>query len=1216
MKTEWSKEKELLFDFTQNTCVTAGAGSGKTTALVELNSRFLSNSTPLKDVELTEILAITFTEKAAGEIKLRIREMISKHLNDDDSDTLYKWINARQALLRANISTFHSFCTRVLKENPLQAGLDAEFDIVSDSSAYELMDKSAERVILDSLGDKNSEIEELLNMTGFETLKKTLINTLNTLRNSGKDTNFLGQKLEDEYESAKKEYTKNTDEYLDLLSEYKNVCDYLVEQNDKAKFLEKYLPHRERFEDKFIKPFIGDCIDISLIETLTEVNKIITFSGKIKKELTDIIPPLRKAVRDLLPPMLHFFLTMPLQRYMVKLISLYEKKYNVVKREHNLADFEDLLCLTRDLLKNKKNIRKKYKEQFKVVLVDEFQDTNELQREIVYLLCEKDSIEADYSKIEDLELAKQKLFIVGDAKQSIYQFRGADVTVFKKVIEDVKKKGGRELPFQENFRTVKPVIAMLNPFFAQSMADSENDFDIEFKETDHLLAKRDISDEKEPFIEILLYSGKNAVKKRTAEADIVAEKILSLCNGTEIYERDGQARKVSYDDIAILLRTASSQHIYTKKLREKKIPYILSGGKGFWQTQEITDITNFLYFLYGINEDLSLVSVLRSPLCLITDNSIALIAKNSKSNFAGYFLMEDSFSYLAQQDCERIIWFRKIVLNLSKVKDFITPSELIKKIISESNLIPVLLGTFNGKGKCANLNKLIQKALEFEESQNGSVYDFLNFIRKYSSENEAEAESEEGGNAVKIMTVHKSKGLEFPVVILPDIDERRGGNKEHNIYSSINHGIALRSRAKGELTNTYLSDLIKKEKEDKEAAEAKRLLYVALTRAKDRLITGFPLEFKEKTNEYTLPEKGWAGELADFLGREDIINFYSKNRTNDECDVSSNNEMIQLYEKSSPFGESYKFKVKFSCDYKNNLPVTEQVSHIKDIKINYGIEPVLSTQRHLSITPVNMVTYALCQRKYLYDSFRGRGEGLYRISRSAPSGKPNQAKGWAVHYILEHLDFTRDLKDLKSDIEKIKNEIIGSNSLWDDDNNDDLKDSIVKKDDWQWISNAVYNFLDTIPKRLPELFNKNNAFFKEYEIYFSLFDNKAYINGKMDMLIETTGGKIAVIDYKYGKPDKDKILQYERQILCYLMGLKKIYTFENLHAYLIFIEDSKSSIYEIDTNRLLQFEKEIESDCADIIEKLQDVKEDEWEMLSNQIKCNKIKCPYLSRCYF
>lgn len=1212
---EWSKEKELLFDFTQNTCVTAGAGSGKTTALVELNSRFLSNTTPIKDVALTEILAITFTEKAAGEIKLRIREMIAKHL-DEKSDTLHKWIDARQALLRANISTFHSFCTRVLKENPLQAGLDAGFDIVSDLRAYELMDKSAERVILDSLYTKENGIEELIAMTGFEALKTTLKNTLNTLRSSGKDTNFLGKKLEEEYETAKKEYEKSKNEYLDLLNDYKNICEYLVEKNDSAKFLEKYIPHKHNFENKFIKPFINDEIDANTIEILSEVNKIITFSGKIKKELSDIIPPLREIVRNTLPAIIHFFLTMPLQRYTVKLMSLYEAKYSQVKRDNNFADFEDLLYLTRNLLKNKKDIRKKYKEQFRVVLVDEFQDTNELQREIVYLICESSGEESDYSNIEDLDLAKQKLFIVGDAKQSIYQFRGADVTVFKKVIADVKKKGGRELPFQENFRTVKPIIAMLNPFFAESMADSENDFEIEFRETDHLFAKRDISDEAEPFIDIILYSGKNAAEKRKTEAKAIAEKILYLCAVTEIHEKDGNKRSVSYGDIAILLRTTSSQHIYTNELKERNIPYTISGGKGFWQAQEITDIVNFLNLLYGIDEDLSLISTLRSPLCLISDNSIALIAENKKADFTEYFISEKSFDYLTQKDNEKAVWFRTKILKLKKIKDFLTPSEIIKKIIAEFDLTAVLLGTFNGKGKCANLNKLVQKAVDFENSKNGAICEFLTFIKKYSSENESEAQSEEGENSVKIMTVHKSKGLEFPIVILPDMDEKRKSNSEYNIFSSINHGIALRSRNKGQLTNTYLSDLIKKEKDNKEKAEAKRLLYVALTRAKDRLISGIPLNFDKKTNKYLLPKSGWGKEVAAFLGEEEITEFYTENHKNIDGNEQTACEMTKLYEKPSPFGDNYKFKVKFSCGYKNNLPVSVQSQKAEDIIINYDISQGVSVKKYLSITPVNMVTYALCQRKYLYDSFRGRGEGLYRISRSAPSGKPNQAKGWAVHYILEHLDFRNDIKDLKVEVEKIKNELIGSNSIWDDDNNDSLKDSIVKKEDWHWISHAVYSFLDNVPQKLGNLFNKNNTFFKEYEIYFSLFENKVYINGKMDMLIETPDGKITVLDYKYGKPDTEKILQYERQILCYLLGLKKYYTIENMAAYIIFIDDTKSSIYDIDTKKLTQFEKEIEYDCANIIEKLQEVKEDEWNMLNNQIKCNKIKCPYMSRCYF
>ena len=534
-----------------------------------------------------------------------------------------------------------------------------------------------------------------------------------------------------------------------------------------------------------------------------------------------------------------------------------EDAYRRRKERRGGLDFDDLQEKARHILKNDEALREEYRARFPVVMVDEFQDTNPLQKELLELLCSEG----------------QRLFIVGDPKQSIYLFRGADVSVFGRAQAEMLVTGGRNLYFRESFRSRQGIVRFVNSLFCQVMAQGKAGFELCYDEQDRMDAKREDWDGM-PCVELLTLQEESSARNRSAEAAAITRKILELVSGqarVSVYDKragtgteepgiperniprsnphpdsDFVPRKPRFGDIALLFRRFTHLKTFERELRRHGIPYYIVKGKGFYRCQEILDLLNFLRYLEFGGDLTSLVGVLRSPLCGISDETLYLLSKLdggigswekafSQSRVSG--IRPSLLDRIDPCDRDKLHHIARLAARLRPLRDRLTLAELIEEILTATDFTSSLLPTFQGMQKAANLRKLIEFSRSFAGER--GLRGFVNYLNELVETEPTEAEAviaAEGEDVVRIMTIHQSKGLEFPVVFIPELGAGHPADHSPVKYDETS-GVGMKMASAGGAWNATLAyHAITELQGRKEAAELKRLLYVATTRARDYLI--------------------------------------------------------------------------------------------------------------------------------------------------------------------------------------------------------------------------------------------------------------------------------------------------------------------------------------------------------------------------------------------
>lgn len=1285
---DWSAEKKELFKFEDNYCVKAGAGSGKTAALVNLNSCFIDGSSSLGNVEIDEILAITFTELAAGEMRERLCRIIDEHIKNTSSENIdeyWKWQTTRRMFAGAHISTFNSFCLRVLKENPLEAGLDVNFKTVDEIGSSELLEKSCDSVIL-SLAN-NSEFEKIFLNLPHDKLKGHIFGRYEDIENTT-GIHSLREKLKNAYDSASTDFFN----YISILSSALYfISSFCYERvTSKNKYVETW-----KFYRNGIKKFILNSND-SKFENIFDINdreKSLHYIDEFKQLLTPVEEfrrDFRNSTRDenvkeevtnmrdsleAVTSIFEFLNSYELTEKIITIFEMVKKDYTDRKKSLNCIDFQDQMTLVRNLLQKNSRIRKHYIDKFKAVVVDEFQDVNKLQKDIVYLLCSDESNKTTNEiQLDKIKLQKKKLFVVGDLKQSIYGFRGANVAVFSNLIDEMEtEKTGKKLTFRENFRTVENIITPLNNFF-ENIMDSEkfegvkNKFTTEFnKEEDSLIPVRtNVSDE--PSIEFITPSKviENTIDFRENEAENIALWLLNRLPEISIEDRynKGTIRKATFSDVAILFKRTTYLGIYLNALKKYSIPYALENGKGFYKTCEIMDLISIISLVCGINPDFYLASTLRSPLAGIKDETLGKLYSylNPSENILKLFnnleeggesgelnfnsiqnsifekFMSIKFSApdlkISLDEFEKIEDFRTKIKKLLSVAKVLSPSSLLRKICAEFNYFYILKGIYLGTAKIANVEYLISIAENYENNISSSVFDFIEFLDKQqrrNTEREASAYSE---NVVRIMSVHKSKGIEFPIVILCDVwTSKKVDNSA--IVSSPELGICLKMKKISSKKQTnYLVEKINLENEKREDAESLRLLYVALTRARDYLAIFIPnyyiTEDTKKGNEVIYKAQDWYSLFLLFIGADfwqDIIKSLQEKL---ECDgMFPNLDFVhkgfisKVYQfgnfgkrfnirVSAPFFEDFNnLNKKFESVFPNLTSKSEKIEaitkrEVKDLHsdIKKTLQPTGTFGNILYLTPTKILSWFLCNRKFLYEKFRDSGEGLFgKMELTGNFLNKAVEIGTVVHYLLQNIDFS------SCDVNKYEDE------LNDFIQSEDSNLNIIAQDTKEFAIKSVMNFL-TIPKELKEFYKLDSEFYPEHKIYYTLGDDPVlYVDGTIDMMIRTSDGKICVIDYKTGSFDIAKAEFYENQIMTYMLGLSKIFENETICGFIVFLNQERVYVHKVNFDRknVTNFEEKLRENGHIILNK--PLIESLWEQTENVDNCTKFECPYQGRCY-
>lgn len=788
-----------------NVSVSAGAGSGKTRVLVERFINILAQGikNPQQAVMPKEILAITFTRKAAGEMKERIRKRLYELEKEDTANRSF-WHQQRQNFDQARISTIHGFCNGILKENPVETELDPCFNVAEENDMTEFLETGIFNYIKKALDEHNSAVETLVRAYGIDGFKKQL----NTIYAQADEILAFGD-LAALYKVNENAVHDKQMELIQLIDELIAGIDTLVTPTSK-----KHYPELLDLQEN--KTAVVDAVrDFAAEENKAVLDKYIGSMIKNAKDKGTVA-----AAQENLNALYQSVIDKRAQELAVCWQQVLQGCTDYIKTlqtEQNLIGFDDLENLALWLLKNSPDIRHKYQQNFKYIMVDEFQDTNERQREIVYLLCGDDKN----------VLTGNKLFIVGDPKQSIYRFRGADVNVFARVRRDIAASGGINICMDDNFRTVDKILDLCNETFPALLGLDESK-DVFFE-----ALKANRSSMLLPEMLIINHDAETAqAAPRQAEACAIAQKIKTLHdNGTP------------YSDIVILLRAMTNVGFYENVLNSAGIPCMVVDGKGFYERQEIIDIINLLTFCADSRRDLELAGILRSPYFAVDDETITKLFFKLQESHDTYESLWQLLKNNAWKDClnagkaQQLKYCFGILKDIYNAATALPLTDLLTHIAGVLNLNAVLAAQPEGEEQLANVKKLFSLAGDFCLRRQGGLREYLNYVKKLRTmqAREASAPIDNMREAVTIMTIHKSKGLEFPTVILPSLDSSAQADK-NDIRFNKNIGLGIKADVNGKLCESSVFKKVAEINKDLDDAEKQRQFYVAVTRAKDRLI--------------------------------------------------------------------------------------------------------------------------------------------------------------------------------------------------------------------------------------------------------------------------------------------------------------------------------------------------------------------------------------------
>jgi ATP-dependent helicase/nuclease subunit A len=737
--------------------VSAGAGTGKTTVLVERFVRAVDAG-----VDVGSILVITYTERAAAELRTRIRARLAAL--------------GRPELTRdldgAWISTIHGFCLRLLKQYPFAAGLDPRFRLLDESQAAVLRVEAFDEALTDfcalrsdagqsptSRTNRGGEPERLalLSTYGSRGLRRMLTGVYETLRAAGRPLELtLGDAPgtdQCEADLRRLASASTTDEAARLLD--------LLDRRPAPELLLELSGYAVKGDEDYEQARLA--VEQAALNAVAARD------------------------RDLLQELLRAF----------------ERSYRSAKDRESALDFEDLQLRARDLLRDDAAIREREQLRFRQVCVDEFQDTNRLQCELIDLL------------------ARDELFFVGDEFQSIYRFRHADVEVFK----ERRAQVGDVLPLTQNWRSRPEVLAVVNHLFGSAFGD----------EFQRLVASGRFPDPAAgPAVELLV-TDKASYKDQTltwrrGEAKAVSRRVAEIVESGE----------AAPDEIVLLFAAGTDAELYEEELRAAGLPTYRATGRGYFGQQQVVDLLAYLRLLHNRYDDEALVTVLASPFVGVSNDALVLLrrAAGKRPLFVG---IEKGIHGLGSADARLVQAFRQRYERLAALSARAGLERLCDQILAEHDYDLAVLAQWDGRRRYANLRKLARLARSFEELRGPDVEGFVRFVLEQEAAGVRELEAvaeEEGAGAVRLLTIHAAKGLEFRVVVVADAgrDRPRPTGEEIICLPDGRFGFKVVDPVTGRRRPAFEYDEVRGAEEQAEEAERLRLYYVAMTRAIDRLI--------------------------------------------------------------------------------------------------------------------------------------------------------------------------------------------------------------------------------------------------------------------------------------------------------------------------------------------------------------------------------------------
>jgi ATP-dependent exoDNAse (exonuclease V) beta subunit len=764
--------------------VSAGAGTGKTSVLVERYVRAVCE----RGIDVESILVITYTRKAAGELRSRIRAaLVARGRHDLARELDGAWI-----------STIHGFCNRLLKAHPFAVGLDPRFRELEDAGASVLRGEAFDRALREFCASGDPERLRLLATYRADGLRRMLTGVYETLRSAGRDLVLeLGERssLADALAALRAEASALAADGSATATQRGNAAEVLRAVTEGSP------PER--------------VVDLGAFGCRGA--RASAYEAARKAAERAALEELAALDRDLLQELLEGF----------------AREYEAAKRREGVVDFEDLQLHARDLLRHDDRVREEIQLRFRLVMVDEFQDTNRLQCELIDLAAHPELTE---------------VFTVGDEFQSIYGFRHADVEVFR----ERRAQASNLLALTRNYRSRPQVLAAVNYLFADAFGD----------EYQPLTASAEFADPVFGHPVELLVTDKSSYADagehwRQGEARAISRRVRELVD-------TGAATP---GEIVVLFAAGTDAEVYEEALRREGLPTYRATGRGYFGQQQVVDLLAYLRLLHNRYDDVALATVLASPFVGVSNDALVLIRRNATRRPLFTALERALPDGLSEGDARLLRAFLQRYERLVRAAQRLGLEALCERIVADHDYDLAVLARWDGSRRFANMRKLARLAREYEAIRGADVAGFTRFVREQEALGARELEAvseEEGAGAVRLLTIHAAKGLEFKVVIVADAGRDTGGPRSPDEIVALSDGrfgFRMVHPTRGRREAVFGWDEVKVAAGEQERRERLRLYYVAMTRAIDRLLVSGAIDPDRSADRQT--PIGWVVERLD-----------------------------------------------------------------------------------------------------------------------------------------------------------------------------------------------------------------------------------------------------------------------------------------------------------------------------------------------------------------
>lgn len=992
---KWTAEQEqAIVTKDCNLLVAAGAGSGKTAVLVERIIRKITED----NIDVDRLLVVTFTNAAASEMRERVADRLYKLLPINPE--MHKQI---MLLNKASISTLHSFCLKVIRDNFFKLELDPNFRI-GDTTECELLKFDALEELLEEIySNEESEYSELINIytdkKSDDLLKNIIMNVYNFIQSSPYPNKWLDEKCEMYNVSEDVDFGDTKwgayllafakEEIAGIINGIKEVLEELYDCED----TQNYILTLE--EDVFLLKSLDKVSTWD--EMYNAINNIEFGRLKQSRKTTSDIKELVKNIREEMKKTIvdyykkDIFVASSadiigdlklLYKYLNQisdLVKRFDEIYTAKKREKNIIDFSDIEHLTLKILTENEDVRSIYKDKYEEILVDEYQDSNLIQEYIINTI------------------SNDKTFLVGDVKQSIYKFRQARPELFlhKYDTYSMEESPNRKILLFKNFRSNNNIIEATNYIFSQIMSKELGE--IEYDEQEYLKFGATYYENAGDDVEINLIETsvpKDDESKESADAEIydeinenpqlegkvIAKRIKELVGTLDVYDKKLEGyRKAEYKDIVILLRsTTVYSDCFIEELSKQDIPVYCDKDMGYFDSTEVQIVMALLKIIDNPIQDIPLIAVLRSPIGNFTSDELVSI-RTIEPNIPFYTAMQKGITQPLGEVSYKIENFLDRLDNWREKSKYLPLHEFIWQLYEETGYYDYTFLLPNGEKKQANLKLLIERAENYERTSYKGLFNFINYIENIKTTNgnmESSRIVGENENVVRIMTIHKSKGLEFPIVFLAGTSKRFNMKEFHDkivLHQDWGFGAdVIKYDKRIQYPAVPKQALILKSKLES-LSEEMRILYVAMTRAREKLIItaltrNIDNTYDKLSGEVTSYKLIHSSSFIDWIGLavfeknpswkvknwsyNDVMNIETFSTVDEE---KAKKNILENYESSDEYkAVNELLSWKYPYEYATVLPTKISISEIKRMQLESDTENSLIKEKALIEKPAFM----------------------------------------------------------------------------------------------------------------------------------------------------------------------------------------------------------------------------------------------------------------------